>query len=903
MQARDALIFKPVGSDVMINRIFIRTLIYDIHRQKDSGHLRGNSPEEQYAYYRDVLLKDSFYMDKLYAEFPELQRLILLAENHRRGLTGEIRNHLRADKEYIVQEFCNGRSFEHIEDIHFSGDFHRGGRCTAKVRLDNGIALYYKPHSLEKSVGYQKVYGYLCRKTGMTCKEVKYLSHETYGWEEEIENQSCNTKEAVERYYFRMGIHLFLGYALSATDLHGENIIAHGEYPVIIDMETYPGYFITEEESSAENKIETILAGSVIHTGMLPVLTWGKESNAAVISALNCSGKITTPFRVPVVKKPYTSDIYIDYEPVQFKIKECIVRLHEKVINAAEYAECLIQGFQAAYSAALEDIEVTELLSGFWKGKSRIILRHTQQYMMYLSASFHPDYMKEKGQRKALLSAIHREGETELQRRLRDYEAASLLEMDIPYFEMDGDSCSVFDAQGNSYEGYFPCTPYEAWTTHMKQMDKKDMERQSEFIRLSMALLENQGEEQGKACTAVKVKIDLKCVEKQIRSIAAWLCDNAVVTDGDISWIGLQFAEKERWRLVPVEIGFYSGIAGITVFLAGYLQIFEDEKADGIFRRAVKKMMDYTEKASEKTDFSDALKTGLYDGEGFVIYAYLLLYKITGQITYLHYAQIHFQVIEKFLWEDRYYDYLSGGAGAICAALMLYQAANAEKYLAIAVRLEKQMWEQGQTMDRGFGWRLKDMTCPLAGMAHGNSGFLMAYANLYEATADAGYLEKMFRLLEYEDSLYSETAENWLDMRNGVDNPRIMNAWCHGAPGVLLSRLRLDKLCVRDKCFTDIIRRDISRASRAVFSGMPDGQICLCHGMAGNLLIMQKYLSGYNDKALEKRFYQMMSLFLDKLEDKSRLKVSEYLNPGFMNGISGVGMALIELSEDRGFLQ
>ena len=54
-----------------------------------------------------------------------------------------------------------------------------------------------------------------------------------------------------------MGIHLFLGYALGATDLHGENIIAHGEYPVIIDMETYPGYLKQQSEkdgSSVEEK-------------------------------------------------------------------------------------------------------------------------------------------------------------------------------------------------------------------------------------------------------------------------------------------------------------------------------------------------------------------------------------------------------------------------------------------------------------------------------------------------------------------------------------------------------------------------------------------------------------------------------------------------------------------------
>ena len=121
----------------------------------------------------------------------------------------------------------------------------------AKVELDNGTILYYKPHSLDKNIKYQELYNYLCRKTGISCRTVQYLSHDSYGWEEKIENIPCKNESEVEHYYFRMGIHLFLGYALGATDLHGENIIAHGEYPVIIDMETYPGYLKQQSENNA----------------------------------------------------------------------------------------------------------------------------------------------------------------------------------------------------------------------------------------------------------------------------------------------------------------------------------------------------------------------------------------------------------------------------------------------------------------------------------------------------------------------------------------------------------------------------------------------------------------------------------------------------------------------------
>ena len=75
------------------------------------------------------------------------------------------------------------------------GDIHKNGRSVSKIEFDNGSILYYKPHSLDKDIKYQQLYKYLCEKAGISCREVRCLSRQTYGWEENIENKSCNTKE------------------------------------------------------------------------------------------------------------------------------------------------------------------------------------------------------------------------------------------------------------------------------------------------------------------------------------------------------------------------------------------------------------------------------------------------------------------------------------------------------------------------------------------------------------------------------------------------------------------------------------------------------------------------------------------------------------------------------------
>lgn len=79
--------------------------------------------------------------------------------------------------------------------------------------------------------------------------------------------------------------------------------------------------------------------------------------------------------------------------------------------------------------------------------------------------------------------------------------------------------------------------------------------------------------------------------------------------------------------------------------------------------------------------------------------------------------------------------------------------------------------------------------------------------------------------------------------------------------------------------------------------------MCLCHGMAGNILIMREYLKKHESKVLRKRYTQSLEILLERLQNIEKENVAEALNPAFMNGITGVGFALIKLYEDESTLQ
>ena len=139
----------------MIN-IIQRIVIFDIYRKKTNHDLRGNNVKEQYDYYEKKYLNNATYVKSLLQEYPELKRLLELKNNSIQRAECEIRKSLYAEKEQIQKIFCDGRKFSGTVGIYMSkGDIHRGGRSVAKVVLDNGTNLYYRPHCIDMNIKYQ----------------------------------------------------------------------------------------------------------------------------------------------------------------------------------------------------------------------------------------------------------------------------------------------------------------------------------------------------------------------------------------------------------------------------------------------------------------------------------------------------------------------------------------------------------------------------------------------------------------------------------------------------------------------------------------------------------------------------------------------------------------------------
>ena len=103
----------------------------------------------------------------------------------------------------------------------------------------SGLKVVYKPRRLAVDVHFQRLLDWLNERGARPrFRMLAVLDRGAYGWMEFVRATGCHSQGEVRRFYERQGGYLAILYALEATDFHYENLIADGEHPVLLDLET-----------------------------------------------------------------------------------------------------------------------------------------------------------------------------------------------------------------------------------------------------------------------------------------------------------------------------------------------------------------------------------------------------------------------------------------------------------------------------------------------------------------------------------------------------------------------------------------------------------------------------------------------------------------------------------------
>ncbi len=344
----------------------------------------------------------------------------------------------------------------------------------------------------------------------------------------------------------------------------------------------------------------------------------------------------------------------------------------------------------------------------------------------------------------------------------------------------------------------------------------------------------------------------------------------------------------------------YEGTAGIALFLA---RLFAFSR-EAIHKRTLEGALNHV--VGQLRSCEESLNIGYYTGLTGIAYTLIE----SGEIIE------HHGLIERGINElvrlrhirssPRTVDVLGGSAGVIPVLIDVAERFGRSELIETAVLHGDHLLASADKSTDGWSWATNTRWVRnLTGQSHGTAGIAWSLLELHAATGDERFRAAAREALRYERQHFDAERRNWPDYRkldpSGTwHEPRCTTAWCHGAPGIGTSRLRVSELLSDDRdCKTEI---DAAIATTLASFRNPNN-FSLCHGHSGNAELLLIAADQLNRPDLRQAAEAVGDLGIDR-----------YLNteipwpcgletvwetPTLMLGLAGIGYFYLRLHDPK----
>ncbi|MGC4937489.1 type 2 lanthipeptide synthetase LanM family protein [Kribbella sp. DT2] len=552
-------------------KLAARTLVLELSRARHRGDLTGATPAMRFLDFTHRLVGGSELADLL-AAYPVLARV--LGEACRQSVEGhlELLTRLAEDRELIVAELLNGNDPGPVTGIEPGGDLHHGGRCTTTLTFADGRRVVYKPRALDLHAHFNGLVHWLNDRTGLEIRTVRLVARSEYGWLEHIDYHPCTDLTGVSRFYRRQGALLALLYVLDGTDMHYENLIAAGDQPVLVDVETLFHPNTTVQTTIGIDPAHAALRDSVYRTALLPLLLAG-EHGVVDLSGLGGDAGIVAPHNV------------VDWADAGLDTMRLVRRMARTqggrnrpyidggATEPRDHEVGIATGFRLAYSAIVRHRD--ELLAPGGpiqccaEDEIRYVARPTRVYTGLLDEATHPNALRTTDSQEAWFELLWETDSTT--QRLVPYELADLRAGDVPLFRTRPGSTDVWAADGARIPGLFTESGLDRVRAKISTLNEVDQHRQLWIISASLAT-----RPEPVVHVARSSRPGLGTTEAdpgQLLASATDIADEIVAQavgnrDGQVNWLGLELLDDHHWAVLPMGAGLTSGYLGTALFLA-----------------------------------------------------------------------------------------------------------------------------------------------------------------------------------------------------------------------------------------------------------------------------------------------------------------------------------------------
>lgn len=759
-----------------------------------------------------------------------------------------------------------------------AGDSHNGGRAVCIVEFGER-RIVYKPRPLSPEVLFGKLTRWLAEtdeRLALTTAAV--VDRGEYGYCAFVQRTPSARASGGSDFYRRMGVVIAAAYLLGMADLHFENVIAVGDDPVLVDIESILLKPLRRSGNPAfSDSYCDAFADLLFHSLLLPL----KVASSDGVADPSAIGSAATP---SAVGRGLALKMDADGE-TRFVAQLGFGSGDNRPATTAEHAPYryladILDGYEAAASAFTAHADELGALLETWARdvRSRWIPRPTRVYTSLLERMRHPSVLGDAIERDFLAASLW----TDEDRRpvstvIIRSELRALRRGDVPSFWTSSRGVELDDGAGATYETVFASSGMDAMMERLSRLADLRVAHRAAIIAsvestrpaatapTARASTSGGGEDFGRDQA-------LASAEEIGRKLVA----TVHLVDGMPFWSGLHEVTPHTVGATVLLPTVYDGSLGIGLFIAALQRVRPAPRwlgiTRGVHRLTCRLLADDLGRASGSafSGFAGSLYTNL----------------VTSSV--LGVAPVEFdprldRAFGRWTRRERNCDYVGGLAGAIVVLLRYYDRTSDDRALARLRDIRRAIVDRATCKGDRYWWRGPLFEQPLGGFAHGTAGIAWALALTQSVARDPKIDTVIDGALRHDDDFYREDIGGWIDGRHG----QISNYWCHGAAGIGLAAKG-----IADSRAHEVARDITARAHRAVLRDGALADDCLCHGTLGNA----ELLLAVDDREGWRRLHQDAHRRFLSDGVWSCVGVGGERAPGLFCGLSGIGHQMLRFA-------
>lgn len=785
-----AEVIKDLSAQLSDEFFFIaqKTLVWDVHQMIEEYQLQAESKEAEFASYIKECLGDKEQTYLFYGAYPALARVLAVRLTFACEMIETFFSSLNDATEQLAEVFAIATPM-HLTQIKLGqGDSHERGKTVMQFQVQEK-ALIFKFKNLEIGERFNALLTYIEElNPAVSFYKIKRIVQPTFTIEEKVAYEECLDESQVTDFYQNYGQLLAVVYWLGATDLHMENLIANGSYPVLIDVETLirPEMFKLTKKVSKQTRIEK---HSVIVAGLLPQKKqWKRELEMDALSGT----KQRLPKKVRRLRNERSSDIAFQLEEAYMDGAQNIPRLAGKEVDYQDYRYELQHAFKEMNQLLLanktEFIEKVKTL--FANTTIRLIYRDTQDYGNLLNFTLHTDSMSNYIEREKIIENLW--ASQVIPEVLIPFEIQAMLDHDIPLITANTSLTNVY-TNGHELFQVLAKSPLQNTVEHMEQITEKTSHFSYLLLKESLGTLEY--DTQKITIPKRNGSIDEPLLQKAA-DIGDTILDQLVLEPeyGEVDWLFVLPESDDEISIVYPETDLYGGSAGVYLFFV-YLNHFVPKKSyQGVIALLEKEIF---LRESEKQGYESA-----FFDEGMRLTVAFYVSRLLNDTKHYSYMKNSLQVLKarQKVSGNQSNEWLYGKASLLAVLAAIYQTyASEEAYEALSACAQAVTCQEMKAI----------------GFAHGYAGVCYGLSQADQVLNETRTKEKL--------KWYQQAFEKQLKK-----NDRLNHSWCKGTTGI------------EAVCQLLNIRFNGRNINTADKNRKED---CLCHGTYGN---KDNYLNDIN---------------------------------------------------------